>query len=67
MGFFELTLLVSEMEMVFAHAIQDDSSNSAMFFKAMCEDEDVIEVNRDDTLCDEVFEDFVHHRLEGCR
>ena len=66
-GFFKLTLLVLEVQVVFAHAIEDNSSDLVMFFKAVCEDEDVIEVNRDDTLCDEVLEDFVHHRLEGHR
>ena len=47
------------------HVIQDDSSDLAMFFEAVCEDEDVVEVDGDDALCDEVFEDFVHHSLEG--
>ena len=66
-GFFELTLLVSEVQVVFVHAIQDDSSDPAMFFEAVCEDKNVVEVDGDDTLCDEVFEDFVHHCLEGRR
>ena len=51
-GLFELALLVSEVQMVFAHAIQDDSGDPVMFFEAVCEDEDVVEVDRDDTLCD---------------
>ena len=38
-----------------------------MFFQRRREDEDVIEVDGDDTLGDEVLEDFVHHRLEGRR
>ena len=52
MGPFKLALLVSEIEVVFVLAIQDDSSDWAMFFEAVCEDEDVVEVDRDDALCD---------------
>ena len=67
MGFFEFALLVLEVQVVFAHAIQDGSSDLTVLFEGVCEDEDVIEVNQDDALCDEVLEDFVHHCLEGRR
>ena len=64
-GLFEFALLVPEVQVVFAHAIQDGSSDSMVLFEGVREDEDVIEVNRDDTLCDEVLKDLVHHSLEG--
>src|SRR3981189_1161019 len=38
-----------------------------MLFQRQGKDEDVVEVDGDDTLGDEVLEDFVHHRLEGRR
>jgi hypothetical protein len=43
----------------------DHAGDRAMFFQCRCEDEDVIEVDGDDTLGDEVLEDFIHHRLKG--
>ena len=46
-GFFEFALLMPEVQVVLAHAIEDNSSDPAMFFEAVCEDEDVVEVNGD--------------------
>ena len=51
-GFFEFALLVPEVQVMFMHVIQDNSSDPAMFFEVMCEDEDVVEVDGDDALCD---------------
>src|SRR3981189_2609742 len=45
----------------------DHAGNRVMFFQRRREDEDVIEVDGDDTLGDEVFENLVHHCLEGRR
>src|SRR3981189_344809 len=45
----------------------DHAGNRVMFFQRRREDEDVIEVDGDNTLGDEVLEDLVHHRLEGRR
>jgi hypothetical protein len=36
-----------------------------MLLNGLCEDEDVVEVNTDDSFHDEVLEDVVHHSLEG--
>src|SRR3981189_2955991 len=52
---------------MFAQPFHNHAGNRPMFFQCRREDEDVIEVDGDDTLGDEVFEDFVHHRLEGRR
>src|SRR3981189_1781581 len=45
----------------------DHAGNRVMFFQRRREDEDVIEVDGDNTLGDEVLKDLVHHRLEGRR
>src|SRR3979490_3550105 len=50
-----------------SQAFHNYAGNRLMFFQCRREDEDVIKVDRDDTLGDEVLEDFVHHRLEGRR
>jgi hypothetical protein len=36
-----------------------------MFFNKAGEDQDIIKINQDNSLCDEVLEDFIHHSLEG--
>jgi hypothetical protein len=36
-----------------------------VFLQLIGEDENVVEVYRDDAFCDQVLEDFVYHRLEG--
>src|SRR3981189_2880864 len=38
-----------------------------MFLQRRCKDEDVVEINGDDTLGDEVFKNLIHHRLESRR
>src|SRR3979490_81155 len=48
-----------------SQAFHNYAGNRLMFFQCRREDEDVIKVDRDDTLGDEVLKDFVHHRLEG--
>src|SRR3981189_3609222 len=52
---------------MFAQPFHNHAGNRAMFFQRRREDEDVIEVDGDDTLGDEVLENLVHHRLEGRR
>jgi hypothetical protein len=66
-GFFELALLVSEVQLVIAKMFHDHAGNKAMFFQCHCKDENVVEIDGDDTLGDKVFEDLVHHCLEGRR
>src|SRR3981189_3157846 len=58
---------MSEVQLVLAEAFHDDAGDKAMFFQRRCKDEDVVEINGDDTLGDKVFKDLVHHRLEGRR
>jgi hypothetical protein len=36
-----------------------------VFLKRVGEDQDVIEIDRDDAFSDQILEDFVHHHLEG--
>jgi hypothetical protein len=36
-----------------------------MFLKRVGEDQDVVEIHRDDAFGDQVLEDLIHHRLEG--
>src|SRR3979490_673823 len=48
-----------------SQAFHNYAGNRLMFFQCRREDEDVIKVDRDDTLGDEVLKGFVHHRLEG--
>ena len=43
------------------------SGDSAMFFEAFHEDENVIQVDTYHTLHDQVLEDVVYHHLEGQR
>src|SRR3981189_277427 len=64
---FELALLVSEVQLMTSQPFHNHAGNRPMFFQCRCEDEDVIEVDGDNTLGDEVLEDFVHHCLEGRR
>jgi hypothetical protein len=66
-SFFELALLVSEVQLVFAQMFHDHRGNEAVFLQCRREDKNVVEIDGDDTLDDKVFEDLVHHRLEGRR
>src|SRR3979490_1229430 len=58
---------MSEVQLVLAEAFHDDAGNNAMFLQRRCKDEDVVEINGDNTLGDKVFENLIHHRLEGRR
>src|SRR3981189_2130684 len=58
---------MSEVWLVLAETFHDHAGDKAMFFQRHCKDEDVVEINGDDTLGDEVFENLVHHHLEGRR
>src|SRR3981189_1413298 len=58
---------MSEVQLVLAEAFHDDAGDKAMFFQRRCKDEDVVEINGDDTLGDKVLKDLVHHRLGGRR
>src|SRR6266487_589354 len=40
-------------------------SNLTMFLKGFGEDENIVEINADDTFHDQVLEDLIHHGLEG--
>jgi hypothetical protein len=64
-GFFELALLMLEVQLVLVKTFHDHAGNKAMFFQCRCKDENVVEIDGNDTLGDKVFKDLVHHCLEG--
>jgi len=61
----ELTLVVSQVELVFAHALHDYPADVVMLLQGIHEDEDIVQVDNNHSLQDEVMEDLVHHCLEG--
>jgi hypothetical protein len=52
---------------VFAQAFHDHAGNEAVFLQRCREDKNVVKIDGDDTLGDKVFENLVHHCLEGRR
>src|SRR3981189_3102573 len=50
-----------------ARPFHDSVGDKAMFLQRCCKDKNVVEIDGDDTLGDKVFENLVHHRLEGRR
>src|SRR3981189_1888794 len=58
---------MSEVQLVLAETFHDHAGDKAMFLQHRCKDKNVIEINGDNTLGDKVFENLVHHRLEGRR
>jgi hypothetical protein len=54
-----------EEKLVFMKSFKDESCDATMLFNGFCENEDVIEVETDDTFHDEVLENVVHYGLEG--
>jgi hypothetical protein len=64
-GLFGFAFVMVEEEFVFTKSFKNQSGNMLVFLHALHEDEDVIEVNADDSFHDEVLEDVVHHSLEG--
>jgi hypothetical protein len=65
--FLEIALVVSQIELVLSHALQDDATDATMFLFGLCEDEDVIDVDANDALENQILEDLVHHGLERRR
>ena len=63
----KLALLISEVELVLAEALHDKSGYPSVFHEVFCEDQDVVEVYRDNTFGDKIFEYLIHHRLESGR
>jgi hypothetical protein len=64
-GLLEFTFVVLEEKLVFMKSFKDESCDAMMLFNGFCEDEDVIEVDADNTFHDEVLENVVHYSLEG--
>ena len=62
---FNPSLLISEVELVLMEMLHDKSGYLSVFCKVLGEDQDVVEVYRDDTFSDEVFEYLIHHHLES--
>jgi hypothetical protein len=56
---------MTEEEFMFAKSFEDQSGNTSMLLNGLREDEDVVEVNTDDSFHDKVLEDVIHHSLEG--
>jgi hypothetical protein len=64
-GSFKFAFVMAEEEFVFTKSFKDQSSDVSMLLDGLRKDEDVVEVNTDDSFHDEVLEDVVHHSLEG--
>ena len=60
----KLTFLRFEVELVLAEVLQDDAHNMTMLLESLGVDEDVIEVYANDSLCNQIVEDVIHHCLE---
>ena len=60
----ELTLLISEVELVLVETLHDKSGYPLVFCEVFGEDQDVVEVYGDNTFSDKIFEFLVHHCLE---
>jgi hypothetical protein len=63
----EIALVMSQIELVLSHALQDDATDATMFLFGLSEDEDVIDVDAYDALENQILEDLVHHRLKRHR
>src|SRR3981189_3752722 len=50
-----------------ARPFHDSVGDKVMFLQRCCKDKNVVEIDGDNTLGDKVFENLVHHRLEGRR
>jgi hypothetical protein len=63
----KIALVVSQIELVLLHALQDDATDATMFLFGLGEDEDVVDVDAYDALENQILEDLVHHGLERHR
>jgi hypothetical protein len=54
-----------EEKLVFVKSFKDESCDVMMLFHGLCEDEDVVKVDTDNSFHDEVLENVIHHGLEG--
>jgi hypothetical protein len=52
-------------KLVFVKSCGNKSCDATMLVDGFHEDEDVIEVDTDDTFHDKILENVVHHHLEG--
>jgi len=67
-GLFKGALLHFEVEMVLMEDVKDSYYDLMMlFFSLTTKDEDVIHVDGHYTFINELFEDVIHHHLEGGR
>ncbi|KIJ42184.1 hypothetical protein M422DRAFT_171584, partial [Sphaerobolus stellatus SS14] len=64
---FKFTFLRFKIEFVFLQQCQNFPCHLPMLFQCFCEDKDVINVDNDNSLINELLEDFIHHCLESCR
>jgi hypothetical protein len=42
------------------HAVEDKLCDASVFIQWVGEDQDVVKIDRDDSLCDGVLEDLIH-------
>jgi hypothetical protein len=52
LGLLKFALLLSQIQLVLVHVIKDKSCYALMFIQRASEDQDVVEIDRDDSLCD---------------
>jgi hypothetical protein len=60
---------VVQVQLVLVKVLEDLPNHVAMFMQCFGVDEDVVEVYANDTFCNHVLEDFIHHlsgRWQGC-
>jgi hypothetical protein len=50
---------------MYMHVIKDKLCNASIFIQGACEDQDVIKIYGDNSLCDKILENLIHHYLEG--
>ena len=66
-GFLKLTFLFPKLEFVRPQTFHDHPGDTLMFRQILGEDQDVIKIYTDHTLSNKIFENLVHHGLEGGR
>jgi hypothetical protein len=64
-GLFKVALFWLQIELMVAHMVENLLCYVSMFIQGASEDLDVIEINRDDSLCDKIQENLIHHSLES--
>jgi hypothetical protein len=61
----KITLIVMKVQLVLTKSFENNSCDSPMFHDGFHVDEDIIEVDADNTFHNQILENVVHHHLEG--